>query len=133
MPRRAPLTGWKRWLAPETYAYQPENGALRLAKRALVAVLGFSVIVIGIFMIVTPGPAILVIPAGLAILAVEFAWARRWLRKIKAFTRLNRARRNRKRNRVKSPQSVSQSVSQSVPKSAPQSTSASEKSLPPAP
>ena len=30
-------------------------------------------------MIVLPGPAIVVIPAALAILAVEFLWARRWL------------------------------------------------------
>jgi tellurite resistance protein TerC len=30
-------------------------------------------------MLVLPGPAIIVIPAGLAILATEFAWARRLL------------------------------------------------------
>jgi uncharacterized protein (TIGR02611 family) len=97
MARRPPPTGWKRWFDPQTYAYQPENGALRLAKRILVAVIGFSVVIIGILMIVTPGPAILVIPAGLGILAVEFSWARRWLSKAKAFTRLQRRRRNRKR------------------------------------
>lgn len=34
-------------------------------------------------MIVTPGPAFVVIPVGLAILAVEFVWARRWLKKIR--------------------------------------------------
>jgi hypothetical protein len=34
-------------------------------------------------MIVTPGPAILVIPAGLAVLATEFVWARRLLRRFK--------------------------------------------------
>ncbi len=36
-------------------------------------------------MIVLPGPAILVIPAGLAILAIEFAWARHWLMKFKEY------------------------------------------------
>ena len=30
-------------------------------------------------MLVLPGPAVVVIPAALAILAVEFLWARRWL------------------------------------------------------
>lgn len=35
-------------------------------------------------MLVLPGPALLVIPAGLAILAVEFAWARKWLRVVRA-------------------------------------------------
>lgn len=39
---------------------------------------------IGIAMIVFPGPAVLVIPAGLAILSLEFAWARQWLQKIRA-------------------------------------------------
>lgn len=95
--RRPPSTGWKRWFDPQTYAFQPENGALRLAKRVVVAVLGSSVVIVGIIMIVTPGPAILVIPAGLAILAVEFAWARRLLRKAKAFTRLSKQRRNKRR------------------------------------
>jgi tellurite resistance protein TerC len=33
-------------------------------------------------MILLPGPAMVVIPVGLAILAVEFAWARRWLQRI---------------------------------------------------
>lgn len=97
MTRRLPPTGWKRWFDPQTYAFQPSNGALRVAKRILVAVLGFSVIAVGIVMILTPGPAILVIPAGLAILAVEFAWARRWLRKAHAFRRLHRRRRSAKR------------------------------------
>jgi tellurite resistance protein TerC len=39
------------------------------------------VLAIGIALIVLPGPAFIVIPLGLAILAVEFAWARRWLKK----------------------------------------------------
>ncbi len=48
-------------------------------KRIGVAVLGGSVLIIGLAMIVLPGPAVAVIPAGLAILAAEFAWARRCL------------------------------------------------------
>jgi len=40
-------------------------------------------LVTGVIMIVTPGPAVVVIPAGLAILAVEFEFARRWLRTTK--------------------------------------------------
>jgi tellurite resistance protein TerC len=34
-------------------------------------------------MIALPGPAFIVIPAGLGILGLEFAWARRWLQKVK--------------------------------------------------
>lgn len=56
------------------------------ARRVVIAIVGGSVVVVGILMIVLPGPAILVIPTGLAILSIEFAWARRWLRKLKART-----------------------------------------------
>ena len=46
-------------------------------------IIGFTVLGIGIIMIVTPGPAVVMIPAGLAILATEYAWARRYLKKFK--------------------------------------------------
>ncbi len=51
-----------------------------MARKIVIAAIGSSVILIGIAMIVLPGPAIIVIPLGLAILGIEFAWARRWLR-----------------------------------------------------
>ncbi len=52
-------------------------------KRILILVIGISVLVVGIIMIFTPGPAIIVIPAGLAILATEFIWARLLLKHFK--------------------------------------------------
>jgi tellurite resistance protein TerC len=55
----------------------------RWARRIAVAVVGGTVLAIGIALLVLPGPALVVIPLGLAILGVEFAWARRWLRKVK--------------------------------------------------
>ena len=54
-----------------------------VAKKLVVAVVGSTVLVIGIAMLVLPGPGLLVIPAGLALLAAEFAWARRWLRQLR--------------------------------------------------
>lgn len=57
--------------------------SLRHARRAIVAVVGFTVLLIGIALIVLPGPAFVVIPVGLAILAAEFAWARRLLRRVR--------------------------------------------------
>ena len=45
------------------------NGALRHTKRVIISVVGFTVLFIGIAMIVLPGPAFIVIPLGLAILA----------------------------------------------------------------
>lgn len=56
----------------------------RWARRCTIAVVGGTVVLIGIVMIVFPGPAVIVIPAGLAILGLEFAWARRWLKKVRA-------------------------------------------------
>jgi uncharacterized protein (TIGR02611 family) len=53
-------------------------------RRAAVAVIGFTVLLIGMAMVVLPGPAIVVIPLGLAILATEFVWARRLLEKARA-------------------------------------------------
>ena len=50
-------------------------------RRFLICTIGFSVVLIGLVMIVLPGPAILIVPLGFAILASEFAWARRvWRR-----------------------------------------------------
>src|SRR5271170_6178497 len=53
-------------------------------KRMMIFVVGGTVLAIGMAMIVLPGPAFIVIPAGLAILAIEFAWARHWLRSARA-------------------------------------------------
>ena len=57
---------------------------LNQIKRVVIAVVGGTVLALGIALIVLPGPAFLAIPAGLAILAMEFAWARRWLRSARA-------------------------------------------------
>ena len=57
---------------------------LRHARKLVVAVVGGSVVLVGIAMLGLPGPAILVIPLGLAILATEFLWARRWLKRARA-------------------------------------------------
>lgn len=56
---------------------------LRLAKRIVVAIIGGTVTLIGIALIVLPGAAFIVIPVGLSILATEFLWARRRLKKIR--------------------------------------------------
>lgn len=54
-------------------------------RKLIYSVVGVTVLLIGIVMIVTPGPAIIVIPFGLAILAGEYAWARRIMRRGKVF------------------------------------------------
>jgi len=56
----------------------------RLARRLVIAMIGGTVVLAGVIMLVTPGPGLVVIPIGLAILALEFAWARIWLERLKS-------------------------------------------------
>jgi tellurite resistance protein TerC len=76
MKRRAISNYWRKF-----------QRALRLrtlsskARRLVIAFLGGSVLLVGVAMILLPGPAVIVVPLGLAILATEFAWARRAFRK----------------------------------------------------
>ncbi|MBK8479727.1 MAG: TerC/Alx family metal homeostasis membrane protein [Proteobacteria bacterium] len=57
------------------------NAALRQLRRVVVAVMGGTVILTGVAMLVLPGPGMVVILVGLSLLATEFVWARRLLRK----------------------------------------------------
>ncbi len=64
----------------------PIKNAIKITwlRRAIVAVIGFTILLIGVAMIVLPGPAIVFIPLGLGILATEFVWARRLLARARA-------------------------------------------------
>jgi tellurite resistance protein TerC len=54
---------------------------IKVVRRVIVSVVGATVLLIGVALLVLPGPSFIVIPVGLAILATEYAWARRWLKK----------------------------------------------------
>jgi len=58
-----------------------DNPVGRPAKKAIITVVGVFITALGILLIVLPGPASLLIPIGLAILALEYPIARKWLRK----------------------------------------------------
>ncbi|MEZ5582326.1 MAG: PGPGW domain-containing protein [Candidatus Competibacteraceae bacterium] len=55
----------------------------KVARRIVITAVGVTILLIGVALIVLPGPAFVVIPAGLAVLSLEFAWARHWLKKMK--------------------------------------------------
>ena len=57
---------------------------IRQGRRLIVSVIGLTLLLCGVVMLVTPGPGVLLILSGLSVLAVEFVWARRLLKKIKA-------------------------------------------------
>ena len=56
---------------------------IKQAKRLAITVIGFTILAIGIAMIVLPGPAVVVIPVGLALLATEFIWAKKFMLAVK--------------------------------------------------
>ena len=59
------------------------NGTYKLARRIVIGVIGGTLLVFGVVMLVTPGPGLVGIAAGRAVLAVEFTWARIWLRRLR--------------------------------------------------
>lgn len=77
---------------------RPSSGVpscvLRMSvKRLLVTVFGGTILGIGLLLLVLPGPAFLVIPLGLAVLATEYVWARRWLKRAKNMASPRKAKR----------------------------------------
>src|SRR5919109_2754237 len=84
-PRRTPnpirtSTGIRQRYAATFNRFFGDHHRLR---KIVIGILGASVLLIGALMILLPGPAIVVIPAGLAILATEFGWARVLLKRMR--------------------------------------------------
>jgi len=52
-------------------------------RRVFLIIAGFTLLLAGGAMLVTPGPGMLVIFLGLGLLAAEFVWARRLMERIK--------------------------------------------------
>jgi len=62
------------------------NRTLDAAWRTVIFVVGLTIVALGIFFLLFPGPGWAVIILGLIILATEYAWAQRLLNPVKAFT-----------------------------------------------
>jgi hypothetical protein len=58
-------------------------------KRTLLTFAGFFCLLIGLVFILLPGPAILFLPLGLALLSLEFDWAKVWLRRCQRWMRVS--------------------------------------------
>jgi uncharacterized protein (TIGR02611 family) len=76
-PQTQPRSKWADKLEERRARYQERGRVYRIGFTAL----GILVTLAGLAMLVTPGPAFVVIPIGLAMLAMEFAWAERALEK----------------------------------------------------
>jgi len=62
--------------AHEATRAEAERG---LVRRVAVLVAGFTLVIVGIFLLVLPGPGLITIAAGLALLSRDVPFARRWL------------------------------------------------------
>jgi uncharacterized protein (TIGR02611 family) len=56
---------------------------IKFARKIIIAIIGFTTLLAGLAMIVLPGPAFIVIPLGIGILATKFVWAKRLLNIVK--------------------------------------------------
>jgi uncharacterized protein (TIGR02611 family) len=72
-------------------------------RKPIVGVIGSTLVLIGAAMIVLPGPAFIVIPVGVGILATEFAWARRAVRRARVMIARARGRESAKERAAGSP------------------------------
>lgn len=61
----------------------PERQFLTWGRKTAVSIIGGTVVLSGLVMLFIPGPGLLVIPAGLSILGLEFLWARSFLKRMK--------------------------------------------------
>ena len=56
---------------------------VKQAKRIIITVVGFTLLLLGVVLFFTPGPGFAVILLALTVLGAEFVWARRLLRRLK--------------------------------------------------
>ena len=70
-PERRRESGWDEKLE----RWRERHSQRGWLYRAMWVIAGAIVLLCGLAMLVTPGPAFVVIPIGLAMLAMEFAWA----------------------------------------------------------
>lgn len=60
---------------------------IKQIKRLIILIVGITVLLIGLALLFLPGQGILTIILGLVILATEFIWAKRLLRKVKQYAK----------------------------------------------
>jgi hypothetical protein len=85
----AEIMGWRQKLNRKFHLDR-----IPVVRKVVYSIIGITVLLLGIAMMVLPGPAIVFIPLGLAILATEYAWARRIIRRGRVF--VEKAKRTRR-------------------------------------
>jgi tellurite resistance protein TerC len=65
--------------------------SLRQVRKIVIGVVGVMLLLVGAALLVLPGPGLVVLVVALGLLSLEFAWARTWLKRVKAKARDVRA------------------------------------------
>jgi len=68
-------------------AERPAAIAWRWIRRILVLLVGVPLVLVGLLLLVAPGPGTPVLLAGLAVLAIEFPWAQRRMQALRTMAR----------------------------------------------
>lgn len=90
---------------------------VRSSKRVAVTVVGAAFVIAGLAMLVLPGPGIIVVAVGFAILGTEYAWAALALERTKsAASQAGRAARGTARNAGRSANRVLRGVADRMPR-----------------
>lgn len=66
------------------------NRVLKMAeqvKKLFITLAGAACLFVGVFFVLLPGPAVIFLPLGLALLSLEYPWAKVWLRKVQRWFR----------------------------------------------
>jgi uncharacterized protein (TIGR02611 family) len=101
LPQRWKLgarTGTSVWLALAELPRRPDRhrragiladvkDLVRLLRRIAVTVVGTVILAVGVVLLVAPGPGLVVIALALAVFAIEYRWARRYLATVQAHAR----------------------------------------------
>ena len=93
-----PAASERGWLEKIRHAVKLDELS-PFVRRMVVSVVGGIIVLLGIALIFLPGPAFIVIPVGLAVLALEFEWARAWLEKARNFFHRKKATLKARRSR----------------------------------
>ncbi len=56
-----------------------------MLRKTLITLIGGALTLLGMVLIIMPGPAWLLLPIGLAVLSLEYHWAKRWLKKSQVY------------------------------------------------
>jgi hypothetical protein len=75
---------------------------MNLFKKSAITIVAVVILFLGVIFIILPGPAIILIPVGLALLSLVYPQARKWLRKFQRFMTVSAAKMDKMvRNRRK--------------------------------